>query len=402
VQSERHNSHRLWFWAIFTSFLLQGIQYSTWISRTPEIQQALHLDTVAMGGFTLAMAMGSLVGMLLGGQIIHRIGARNTMLLSYALSSTMLGLFGVVVATGVVGPATLVFVLLGVMSGSGGLAVNVEGANVDRASTRSLLPSLHGAFSVGTLAGGAAGTFAIILSITLQQQFIALGAVLFAANLVVWRLLPRDDVLTTQNIAVVQAAPPSRAERALVWREPRTVQVALIVFGFNLAEGAASTWLPISMVDVGLSEAAAAGTYTVFAAAMAVTRLSGGFVVDKLGRSRSLLVFAAICATGIMIVMATPLIAMPFLGAALWGVGNSLGFPLCVSAISDDPRLSSSRVSVLALSSNAAGLAGPPLIGGLGQLCGLLVAFVIPVGGLVGGMTVNSATRETTPLNAHR
>jgi MFS family permease len=402
VQSERHNSHRLWFWAIFTSFLLQGIQYSTWISRTPEIQQALHLDTVAMGGFTLAMAMGSLVGMLLGGQIIHRIGARNTMLLSYALSSTMLGLFGVVVATGVVGPATLVFVLLGVMSGSGGLAVNVEGANVDRASTRSLLPSLHGAFSVGTLAGGAAGTFAIILSITLQQQFIALGAVLFAANLVVWRLLPRDDVLTTQNIAVVQAAPPSRAERALVWREPRTVQVALIVFGFNLAEGAASTWLPISMVDVGLSEAAAAGTYTVFAAAMAVTRLSGGFVVDKLGRSRSLLVFAAICATGIMIVMATPLIAMPFLGAALWGVGNSLGFPLCVSAISDDPRLSSSRVSVLALSSNAAGLAGPPLIGGLGQLCGLLVAFVIPVGGLVGGMTVNRATREIAPLNARR
>jgi MFS family permease len=392
----------LWFWAIFTSFLLQGIQYSTWVSRTPEIQQALHLDTVAMGGFTLAMAVGSLLGMLVGGQIIHRIGARNTMLLSYALSSTMLALLGVAVAGGAVGPATVVIVLLGFMSGSGGLAVNVEGANVDRASSRSLLPSLHGAFSMGTLAGGAVGTIAIILSVTVQQQFMALGAVLFAVNLVVWPLLPRHDVLSTQNITVIQSVPPSRAERALVWREPRTVQVALIVFGFNLAEGAASTWLPISMVDVGLSEAAAAGTYTVFAAAMAVTRLSGGFVVDKLGRSRSLVIFAGICATGIMIVMATPLIAAPFLGAALWGVGNSLGFPLCVSAISDDARLSSSRVSVLALSSNAAGLAGPPIIGGLGQLVGLLAAFCVPVGGLVGGMTMNRATRESSPINARR
>jgi MFS family permease len=394
VNSERPGSHRLWFWVIFMAFLLQGIQYATWVSRTPEIQQSLHLDTASMGGFTLAMALGSLTGMLAGGQLIHRIGVRGTLLVSYGISTAMLALLGIVVESGALGLSTATVFAFGAASGSGGLAINVEGANVDRASRRSLLPSLHGAFSSGTLLGGAIGTIAIVFAIKLDVQFISLGAILFCLNLAIWRLLPKDEVLSTQSIVISEKFVPSRKERVLVWRESRTLQVALIVFGFNLAEGTASTWLPISMVDAGLSEANATATYTVFAAAMAVTRLSGGFVVDRLGRSRSLLVFAAICATGIMIVIATPLIWLPFLGAALWGVGNSLGFPLCVAAISDEPRLASSRVGVLALSSNAAGLAGPPLLGGLGQLLGLLTAFWAPVGFLSSGMLLNRATKD--------
>lgn len=402
MHSRRPSSHRLWFWVIFASFMLQGFQYASWVSRTPEIQQSLGLDTAAMAGLTLAMALGALIGMLAGGQVILLIGVRNTLLASVALSTLALAVVGVVISVGSLGLATLIVILFGAAGGSGGLAINVEGANVDRASSRSLLPSLHGSFSLGTLAGGAVGTFAIVLGIGLEQQFIVVGAFLFAVNIIIWRLLPSDDVLSTQNIAIIDVKPPTRRERTLVWREPRTIKVALIVFGFNVAEGTASTWLPIAMVDSGLSDAAATGTYTVFAAAMALARLSGGFVVDKLGRSLSLLVFAAICALGILIVIATPLVALPFLGAALWGFGNSLGFPLCVAAISDDPRLASSRVSVLALSSNIAGLAGPPILGGLGQAFGLLAAFWVPTGFLIGGMVLNRSTRDAVTVNMHR
>ena len=399
--SRRAETHRAWYWVIFVSFGLQGIQYSTWVSRTPEIQQALRLDTAAMGGFTLAMALGSLAGMLLGGQVIHRIGVKNTLVLSFFLSTTTLGALGVAVGLGNLGFATLAVTLFGAASGSGGLSINVEGANVDRASSKSLLPSLHGAFSVGTLTGGLLGTAAILAGISVEGQFLILGSILFVVNVAIWRLLPRDEALNTQNVSVV-TVPATRAERAAVWREPRTIQVALIVLGFNLAEGTASTWLPIAMVDTGLSEAAATGTYTVFAAAMAVTRLSGGLVVDRIGRSRSLLLFASITIAGISIVMATPVISLPFLGAALWGMGNSLGFPLCVASISDEPKLASARVGVLALSSNAAGLAGPPLLGGVGQIAGLLTAFSIPAGFLGGGLFLNRATRTPDFIDARR
>lgn len=370
------------------------MQFATWVSRTPEIQQSLHLDTAAMGGFTLAMARGSLFGMILGGQIIHRAGVRATLLVSYGLSAVLLASLGISVIQGALGYSTVLVIAFGAACGSGGLAVNVEGASVDRASSRSLLPSLHGAFSVGTLVGAAIGTVMILASIDVLTQFVSLGAVLFVINVIIWRVLPVDEVLSTQNITIAPSSPPSRQERARVWREPRTLKIAIIVLGFNLAEGTASTWLPIAMVDSGLGEAAASGTYSVFAAAMALTRLTGGYFVDSLGRSRALLVFALICASGIVVTIATPLISLPFLGAALWGIGNSLGFPLCVASISDEPRLASSRVGVLALSSNIAGLTGPPLLGGLGQAVGILSAFWIPVGLLAGGMSLNSATQD--------
>ena len=49
-------------------------------------------------------------------------------------------------------------------------------------------------------------------------------------------------------------------------------------------------------------------------------------------------------------------------GAALWGLGVSLGFPVGMSAAGDDPH-AAGRVSVVASIAYVAFLAGPPLIG---------------------------------------
>lgn len=178
--------------------------------------------------------------------------------------------------------------------------------------------------------------------------------------------------------------------------------VAFIVIGFNLAEGTASTWLPIALVDAGLSSAIATASYTVFAGAMAVGRLSGGPIVDYLGRAKALIMFAALTALGILIVILTGWIAIPLVGAALWGLGNSIGFPLCVSAVSEDPRLAGSRVGVLVVASNTSGIAGPPLLGFIGQVAGLFSAFLVPFFLLLAGMAFNRATRAHIPVDARR
>ena len=56
-----------------------------------------------------------------------------------------------------------------------------------------------------------------------------------------------------------------------------------------------------------------------------------------------------------------------FVGAVLWGVGVSLGFPVGMSAGADDPAARPRRVSVVSSIGYTAFLAGPPLIGFLGQ-----------------------------------
>jgi cyanate permease len=81
---------------------------------------------------------------------------------------------------------------------------------------------------------------------------------------------------------------------------------------------------------------------------------------------------------------------LAFVGALLWGVGVSLGFPVGMSAGADEPERAAARVSVIASIGYCAFLAGPPLIGFLGQhftvLRGLLaVAALLAVAMVIAG-----------------
>src|SRR6185295_17511424 len=81
-------------------------------------------------------------------------------------------------------------------------------------------------------------------------------------------------------------------------------------------------------------------------------------------------------------------LAVAMVGAALWGLGVSLGFPVGMSAAADDPRRAAGRVSVVG---SVAFLAGPPLVGFLGEEVGTLRALTV-AGGLVAlGLLVSGA-----------
>jgi fucose permease len=386
---------RTWYWLTFLAFGIQGLFFATWVSRTPEIQKLLGLDTAQMAIFTFMLAIGSLSALLVLGPIIGLYGTRIVLIASYTLGPIALTAIGFFAEAGNLMGSSISLLFAGFAAGAGGLAVNIEGANVDRESPKSLLPSLHGAFSVGSLIGGAIGKNPIVPGIDVFFNFLYVSVFLVLFTLAVTLYLPRDSGkhiqghMDTSELATI----PSKAERRRVWKDRKVLTVAFIVIGFNLAEGTASTWLPIALVDAGLSPALATASFTVFAGAMAVGRLSGGPIVDKLGTSKSILLFAAITASGILIVILTNFIALPLIGAMLWGLGNSIGFPLCVSVVSREKRLASARVGALVIVSNLSGVTGPPVLGFIGQAFGLFTAFLVPFFLLIAGMTVNKATR---------
>jgi cyanate permease len=78
----------------------------------------------------------------------------------------------------------------------------------------------------------------------------------------------------------------------------------------------------------------------------------------------------------------SPTTPLAFAGAALWGTGAALGFPLGMSAASDEPVAAAGRVSVVSSIGYCAFLAGPPLIGFVGDRTSVLRAILI-VGGLL-------------------
>ena len=76
-----------------------------------------------------------------------------------------------------------------------------------------------------------------------------------------------------------------------------------------------------------------------------------------------------------LVVFGTPVLA--FVGAALWGLGASLGFPVGMSAAADDEARAPLRISVVATIGYMAFIAGPPLLGFLGEHIGVLRALTV-------------------------
>jgi MFS family permease len=119
----------------------------------------------------------------------------------------------------------------------------------------------------------------------------------------------------------------------------------------------------------GYHAPAALGTvvFAVFLSAMTLGRWFGPAVLDRYGRTHVVRSLAVLGITGSLLFVVSPVIGLAFAGAALWGLGTSLGFPVGMSAGADEPAFAAGRVSVIASIGYCAFLVGPPLIGFLGQ-----------------------------------
>lgn len=85
---------------------------------------------------------------------------------------------------------------------------------------------------------------------------------------------------------------------------------------------------------------------------------------------------------------------MAALGIVIWGLGAALGYPLGMSAVSDDPARSAARVGVVSSIGQAAFLAGPPVLGWLGDHEGVLRALLTVVVAALVGVLAAPAARE--------
>ncbi|NHN44344.1 MFS transporter [Chryseoglobus frigidaquae] len=368
-----------WRLAVFAVFAINGLAMATWFARTPAVRDALDVRTDEFGFLIMGMAGGSIIGLLASSHIIARIGSRTTILIALLTSLGALAVMGFGAATLQSFAVTFIgLALFGAASGLTDVAMNVEGAGVEQAQGRSIMPWFHASWSLGTITGAgiAAGVSALNIGVDAHTAFMAL--VLGAAALVVVRYLPKNRALPGLDDDGDGPARTTFGERMAIWREPRTLLIGLIVLGMAFAEGSANDWLALAIVDDrGADEATGALAFTLFAVAMTAGRIGGVWVLDRFGRvpvlrASALLAFAGLA---LLITVDNPIAAG--IGIVAWGLGASLGFPVGMSAAADDPAKAAARVSAVATVGYFAFLVGPPLIGFLGEAVGLLTAFWI-------------------------
>jgi MFS family permease len=131
-----------------------------------------------------------------------------------------------------------------------------------------------------------------------------------------------------------------------------------------LAEGGANDWLASAVVQgFDVKESLGIVGLGVFLVAMTVMRVFGTRVIDSWGRVRALRLTAGLAFGGLLLFGLAPWLPLALVGAALWGLGSALGFPIGMSAAGDDPVRAAQRTAVVATVAYGAFMAGPPILG---------------------------------------
>lgn len=381
-----------------------GLAFASWVSRLPAIRDGLDLTPGNVGLLLLCMTLGSFVSVSASGLIVLRLGSKRTIRTGSIMVGCGLAMAGFgtsVLATPVA--VAIGLAVIGLGTASWNTASNVEGAAVERAVGRHIMPRLHGAFSLGTVAGAGLGAWAAAASVPVFWHLVAAGAVV-AVSVTTAATWFRADVTpiagdrtyapdtfedpSTGPIPLIiagsgqgEGSGPGGSEVPLdnkrkiaqAWRDRRTLLIGVMVLGLALAEGAAGDWVALALAD-GHSQTDAAGAagYGLFVTFMTIGRFAGTLVLDRFGRVPVMRCCAALAVLGLALFVFAPVPWLAFVALAIWGLGASLGFPVGMSAAADDPAKAAARVSVVSTIGYGAFLCGPPLLGLLAEHVGIL------------------------------
>jgi MFS family permease len=352
----------------YLAFIGAGFAFASWAARIPQVRDGLHLSAADLGLVLLSLAAGALIALPLAGAVVHRFNSRRTV----ATMSVLLSVGLVTVAIGYrvgVGVVVVGLFVVGFANGAWDVAMNVQGALVERRRRRAIMPRFHAGFSIGTVAGALLGALMVALHISVTAHLLAVAAVIAVTMpLAVQNFLPDTDTATDADATPEGVEPSAEARRKVTaltrWLEPRTLLIGVVVLAFAFTEGSGNDWISVALID-GYGAPAAVGSlgFAAFLTAMTTVRWFGTGLLDRYGRVTVLRGLSLVAIAGLALFVFSPWTPLAFAGALLWGAGASLGFPVGMSAAADDPSAAAGRVSVVASIGYCAFLGGPPLIG---------------------------------------
>jgi len=391
-----------WRLAVFAIFLTSGLSIATWASRVPAIKITLGVDNIQIGLMLLGAGVASIVGLSLAPVVLARFGARKGMLVAILVFATGVAIIGI--GTDVALSYGLVvggLVLFGFGNGAVDVMMNVEGAAIEKQTGKTILPLFHAFFSFGTVIGAGLGALAAAWGINVLRHTSVMAVAIVVIGFATFANVPPREITMDADAATDKPHWRERLHTSLsAWREPRTYALGVIMLGMAFAEGGANDWLALGMVEGhGSEQAIGALGLTVFSVSMTVVRVLGGPLVDRFGRVATLRVLAATAAVGLLMFILAPSIPLVFVGAALWGAGVSLGFPLGMSAAADDPLKAAARVSAAATIGYISFLCGPPILGFISEQIGLLNTLYILVVLIVASGLASGAARPLPGSN---
>ena len=333
--------HRLW--ALFTFFFIPGLLMASWATRTPAIRDILSVSTAEMGVVLFGLSVGSMSGILSSGWLVKRFGTRKVIRAS--MTAAIAGMVLLSLALWLASPLLFAVGLafFGGSMGAGEVAINIEGAVVEREMNKTVLPMMHGFYSLGTLAGAGVGMTLTALGTPATLHILLAAVVAIAPIALAISAIPEGTGKDTPE-------DKQRNKHGLpFYRDIQLLLIGVVVLAMAFAEGSANDWLPLLMVDGhGFNPTSGSLIYAGFTLGMTVGRFTGGWFIDRYSRVTVVRASAVMGALGIGLIIFVDNAWIAGMSVIFWGLGASLGFPLTISAASDTGPDAPTRVSVVA------------------------------------------------------
>jgi MFS family permease len=129
-----------WRGAVTAAFGLGGITIAAWGPRLPAIKSDLGIGTGAIGLLLAGVTIGSIVGLVASTPIIHWFGNRHSLTGALLVIAAALAIIGVAISLRSVPLLSVAFVVIGAGIGTLDVLINVEGAAIEEAAARTLMP----------------------------------------------------------------------------------------------------------------------------------------------------------------------------------------------------------------------------------------------------------------------
>lgn len=271
---------------ILATFAAMGFAASSAATRLAEIKHHLGVTDSVFGYALACTTLGSFLGNMFAHRIVMRFGTRRVVQLFGILMMTSVALYGSVNA---IGQLAVMAFLLSLGYSTMNVAINSQGVDVEVELKRSVMPSFHGAWSIGSLATSIIGGL-VAAVLNPQWHLLGIGVLAISSMLLASKsLLPID----LHDESVDHDAKVSRDTLRLLFTTAIGASLGLI------AEVSALDWSSIYLHEyVGVSIGLNSLGITTFLLAQIASRLTVGTLNDRFGVHRVVRVGAIIGSLG--------------------------------------------------------------------------------------------------------
>lgn len=351
--------------AVAIYFFCCGCIFATWAARIPSIKENFHFNEAELGAVLFMLPFGSLVALPFAGWSISKLGSRFMTFMAAIIYPTLLILIGYSNT-----PFVLSFLLFffGFFGDVLNIAMNTQAIFVqEEMYGRPMLSFFHAMWSVGALTGAAAGGFLMKAGFTTLNHFWIIAAFTFTlAVIFLSYLVPREKF-------------KQQTQKLFAWPDKTLWLLGAICFCCALCEGAMADWSSLYYKQVinDLQKVSTTG-YTSFALMMALGRLIGDRLTERLGYKGILMMDSLLVAGGLALAIFLPSAATVIIGFGMVGFGVATIIPIVYSLSGRSKTMTTSSALAAVSTVGFTGfLVGPPIIGFVAHEIGLRWALLI-------------------------